>query len=71
MLTQSFIVMVGLDPCAFGPEPAPGQSPGPRPGIRPEGASSVGIHVPAAAEPGAEGGVDHRVKAGDDDCEPS
>jgi len=34
-------------------------------------ASSVGIHVPAAAGPGAEGGVDHRVKPGDDDCEPS
>ena len=29
------------------------------------------IQVPAAAEPGAEGGVDHRVKPGDDDCEPS
>ena len=42
MLTQSFIVMAGLDPA---------------------------IYVPAAAGSGAEGGVDHRVKPGDDDSE--
>jgi len=55
--------LVGLDPWAFSPEPAPGQSPGPCPGIRPGGTSFVGIHAASGTPLASFRGCPEHVRA--------